>query len=394
MSDKLKIIVLGAVGQIPFAGMAWEALHYLEGFRRLGHDVYYVEDTGSWPYDPVEDGSSQNCRNAVHYLARVMEWGGFSGRWAYRAPEPDDSVFGLSESCFAELFRQADVLINWAAATRLHDRHLSVPVRVFLQTDPGGGEILAAQGDPGTIELLSAHTHFFNWAENLGAPECQLPAEPFSYCLTRMPVVLDWFTPPAGLSFRPARPPQVRFTTMANWYQPGEVEWKGEVYHWSKHHQFLKFIDLPKRIDQPLELALGSIDEEAVELLVANQWKVVEAAPIGTEIEPFRDYIFGSDAEFTVAKDQYVRLRTGWFSDRSSYYLTAGKPVITQNTGFGRVLPTGEGLFSFDTVEEVVTACEAIQSDYSRHAKAARAIAEEYFRAETVLAKLLNDLQL
>jgi len=121
---------------------------------------------------------------------------------------------------------------------------------------------------------------------------------------------------------------------------------------------------------------------------------VVEAAPIGTEIEPFRDYIFGSDAEFTVAKDQYVRLRTGWFSDRSAYYLTAGKPVVTQNTGFGRALPTGEGLFSFDTMEEAAAALEAVRSDYPKHAKAARAIAEGYFRAETVLARFIEDLEL
>jgi hypothetical protein len=390
MDDKLQLIVLGAVGKIPYAGMAWETLHYLEGFRRLGHDVYYIEDTNSWPFDPDQDSSSEDCSHAVDYVARVMGWAGMSDRWAYRAAEPDGRVYGLSGSRFSQLFQEADVLINHAAATRLHDEHLSVPVRVFLQTDPGSGEILAAQGDPDTLEILSAHTHFFNWAENLGACDCPLPTAGFPYRTTRMPLVLDWFTPPCvcGNGHRD----RLRFTTIGNWQSPGEIEWNGEVYSWSKHRQFLKFLDLPQRLGQRLELALGSIDEEQTQSLVDRGWRVVDAAPYGRELIPFRDYIFGSDGEFTVAKDQYVRLRTGWFSDRSAYYLTAGKPVITQETGFGRVLPTGEGLFAFTSTDEIVEAFEAIRSDYGKHSRAARALAEEYFRAEKVLKKLLDDL--
>ena len=394
MGKGLRLIILGSIGRIPFAGMAWEVLHYLAGFRRLGHDVYYVEDTESWPYNPEEDGSSPDCRHAVKYIAGAMDWAGLSDRWAYRVAEPEECIYGLSGSRFSRIFEEADVLINWGASTRLRDQHLTVPIRVLLQTDPGGDEILAAQGDPGTIEMLSAHTHFFTWAENLGAPDCVLPTGPFAYRPTRMPVVLDWFTPPASLFSNGGRPRPLRFTTIANWQQPGEIEWKGEVYAWSKHHQFLKFIDLPRRIGQPIELALGSVDEESIQLLNARGWRVIDADSVGIEMLPFRDYIFFSDAEFTVAKDQYTRLRTGWFSDRSAYYLAAGKPVITQDTGFGRVLPSGEGLIAFNNIDQIVAGFEAVHSDYERHARAARAIAEQYFRAETVLGKLINDLEL
>ncbi len=394
MSKGLQLIILGAMGRIPFAGMAWEVLHYLEGFRRLGHQVYYIEDTESWPYNPEEDGSSPDCRHAVKYIARVMDWAGLSDRWAYRAAEPDECIYGLSESRFSRVFEEADALINWGASTRLRDLHRTVPVRVLLQTDPGGDEILAAKGDLDTIEMLRAHTHFFNWAENLGAPDCVLPIGPLAYRPTRMPVVLDWFTLPAGLPSNGNRASQLRFTTIANWQQPGEIEWKGEIYAWSKHDQFLKFIELPRCIGQPIELALGSVDEESTQLLISHGWRVIDACSVGTDMLPFRDYIFGSDGEFTVAKDQYVRLRTGWFSDRSAYYLAAAKPVITQDTGFGRILPTGEGLFSFNTMEEIIAAFEAIRSDYERHSRVARAIAEEYFRAETVLAKLIANLEL
>jgi len=208
-----------------------------------------------------------------------------------------------------------------------------------------------------------------------------------------MPLMLDWFTHSGEASNRSRHEP-LRFTTIANWYQPGEFEWKGQIYLWSKHTQFLKFIDLPHRVGQPIELALGSVDEDSTRLLISHGWRVIDAAPVGKEILPFRSYIFNSDAEFTVAKDDYVRLRTGWFSDRSAYYLAAGKPVITQETGFSRFLPTGEGLLAFNTMDEAVAAFEAVQSDYHRHSRAARAIAEECFRAEKVLAKLIDGIGL
>jgi hypothetical protein len=217
------------------------------------------------------------------------------------------------------------------------------------------------------------------------------------YHLTRQPIVLEWFTPPGSQRHGGPRPPGgvLRFTTVGNWKQTREdIEWKGEIYTWSKHHEFLKLIDLPRRIGQPIELALASIDAKTTKLLEAHGWRIVGAYGLTTDILPYRHYIFGSDGEFTVAKDQNVRLRTGWFSERSASYLTAGKPVITQDTGFGRVLPNSEGLFAFNTIEEVVAAFEAIKADYRRHSRAARAIAEEYFRAETVLDKFLRDLPL
>jgi hypothetical protein len=68
--------------------------------------------------------------------------------------------------------------------------------------------------------------------------------------------------------------------------------------------------------------------------------------------------------------------------------------VITQDTGFGKFVPTGEGLFAFNTTEEAVAAVETINADYEKHSRAARGIAEEYFRAETVLARVLVDLGL
>lgn len=391
------LIFLGEMGRIPFAGTAWQMLHYLEGCRRLGHDVYYIEDTGDWPYNPELKTETEDCRYTVNYLARLMKWCGLPDRWAYRAAAQNGRIYGLSESQFARVFQQADALVNLTGATVLHDELLRVPTRVYLENDPGFFEIEIAKRRRDTIEFRNAHTHHLTLAENLGTPNCDLPSPPFDYHITRQPVVLDWFTPRAYPSVDGNHPSadDLRFTTVANWKQTGnDIEWKGELYAWSKHHEFLKFIDLPRQLEQPIELALASIDKKTIRLLTSCGWRVVDAYSLTKDILPYRDYIFGSDGEFTVAKDQNVRLCTGWFSERSACYLTAAKPVITQDTGFGRVLPTGEGLFAFNTLEEIVAAFEAIKSDYRRHSRAARAIAEEYFRAEKVLGKLLTDIGL
>src|SRR5205807_943665 len=158
------------------------------------------------------------------------------------------------------------------------------------------------------------------------------------------------------------------------------------------HYEFLKFLDLPTRTEQPFELALSSYEPEDRDMLEEHGWRVRHALDLSTDLDPYRDYIAASRGEFTVAKDQNVRLRTGWFSDRSATYLAAGRPVITQDTGFGNVLPTGEGLFAFTSLDDIQAAVEAIDADYPRHSQAARAIAREYFEAEVVLARLLEQV--
>ncbi len=388
MKNKRKIIVLGMAGRTPFAGVAWQVLHYLEGFRRLGHEVYYIEDTLHWPFDLDKNATTDDSRYTVSYIARLMAWCGMGDRWAYRAVEQGGRIYGLSESQFTRVFEEANVLINVPASTELYGEHLRVPMRVYLETDPVFPQIEVAEGRAFTIDLLSAHTHHFTYGENLGAPDCGVPLGRFHYFPTRQPIVLDWWSNDIH------RAPATNgccYTSVANWEQSGkDIEWNGELYTWSKHHEFLKFIDLPRRSSQPLELALSKISAEARKLLQANGWRVADAFGLSKEIMPYRDYIRGSRGEFTVAKDQNVRLRSGWFSDRSACYLAAGRPVITQDTGFGTVLPTGEGLFTFNTIEEILAAFEVINSDYEKHSRAARLIAEGYFRAETVLAKLLE----
>src|SRR5206468_2844103 len=118
------------------------------------------------------------------------------------------------------------------------------------------------------------------------------------------------------------------------------IQFKGESYYWSKDREFKKFLDLPGRVSQPIELAMG-VDADVRDMLRSLGWRVTDAHTFTTDPWTYRDYVRSSAGEFTVAKDQNVRLKSGWFSERSACYLAAGRPVITQDTGFGTVIPTG-----------------------------------------------------
>jgi hypothetical protein len=385
--ERLRIVLAGAVGAMPFAGVAWQVLQYLEGLRRLGHDVFYLEDTSRWPYDPENDTICDDAGPAIAYVARLMARLGLAHCWAYR-DVAGGRLHGCSERALEAALARADVLVNLSGATVLRAEHMRVPARVYLETDPVLPQIEVAQGRQFTIDLLGAHTHHFSYGVNLGNPDCAVPVERFDYRPTRPPVILDWWADGAAwqLDGRP-------FTTVANWRQSGkDVEWQGRLLTWSKHVEFQRIMDLPQRVTRPLELALATDDADAIGRLRTAGWRVVEARPLSKDVDAYRRYIRASAGELSAAKEQNVLLRSGWFSDRSASYLAAGRPVVLQDTGFGRALPTGAGLFAFSTLEEAAGALAEIEADYRRHAAAAYAIAAEHLRAESVLRELLEAL--
>lgn len=387
--NRRRIIVIGTLASDPYAGMAWMHMQIVAGLRRLGHDAYYFETTSSWPYDPTRDARVCDSEYSLQYLARVASSFGLDGRWAYRRSFGDKAWFGMDRTRAEELLERADLVLNVTGATRLAEEGLKVGRLVYFGTDPICHEIAYLNGDEDIRTLIEEHGEFVSYGENLGTSDCQVPPfTPFK-ARTRQPVLLDLWESEA--------PAKEAFTTVCNWKQDGrDLVFRGETYRWSKHYEFLKFIDLPRHIHQPLELATGlvTLDPDVRHMLGGCGWRVVDAHEITTDPWPYRDYIRASRGEFTVAKDQNVRLRSGWFSERSACYLAAGRPVITQDTGFGRNLPTGNGLFAFNTMDELVAAFEAVLSDYERHSRAARAIAEEYFEAGVVLNRLLEDLGL
>jgi hypothetical protein len=383
MSARMRVVIAGGVGAMPFAGVTWQVLHYLEGFRRLGHEVFYLEDTQRWPYDPVNETVCDDAGPAIAYVQALMSAHDFE--WAYRDVASEE-LFGSSEKALADVLATADALVNVSGVMILREEHMAIPARVYLETDPVLPQIEIAKGNDFTIDMLAAHTHHFTYGENFGAPDCEVPLGRFNYRPTRQPVVLDWWR-----SYGP--PSESAFTTVANWHQTSkDIEWNGRVLTWSKDVQFMRFLSLPSRVGIPVELALAAVDDGALSRLRAAGWRVRPAGPLSKDIDAYREYVRSSAGEFSVAKEQYALLRSGWFSDRTACYLAAGRPAIVQDTGFDRALPTGEGLFAFQTLDDAVAAFEAVCSNYPRHARAASELAAEHLGAEKVLGKLIEEL--
>jgi ATP-binding cassette, subfamily B, bacterial len=381
-----RIVLLGMIAKVPVPGLIWQTVHYLLGFQRLGFDVYYVEAHGRTPGMLMSSEADDSATLAAELISTVMRSIGFGDRWAYQALHDDGRYYGMSEATVERLYREAELVINLHGGTRPRPEYGGSDRLIYIETDPVRLQIQLHNGVQETRDFLAQHAAFFTFAENLGRPGCDLPVpEEFHFQPTRQPVVLDHW---AGRGAPAAVEP---FTTVANWHQPWHrVRFGDRVYTWTKDERWKGFMDLPERTGRRFELALSGIEAGDVEELVRHGWDVRDAMEFGADTAAYRDYIAGSRAEFTVAKDQNVSFRTGWFSDRSATYLAAGRPVVTEDTGFGDVLPVGEGLFAVANVDEAAAAVEAIDGDYARHSRAASEIAQEQFRAERVLGELLS----
>ncbi len=380
---KGKIIVFGILFWYPLAGVTYQFLHYLLGLRRLGYDPYYVEDSGRWIYDPGINDLSPDASGNVSAVASVLEANGFTDRWAFRGYYPGGRCYGLEESEILRLYREADAFLNLTGAQEIREEHLACRRRIYVESDPFASQVKTALGDERALAELSAHDTHFSFGENLGAADCSVPMGRIRWLPTRQPVVLDLWKN-ADLA------PAATYTTITTWHNKGKnITYEGETYYWTKDREFLKFLDLPRLRPVAFELAAG-VDEQVQELLRQRGWRQVRSVEISGDIDRYRAYIQHSRAEFTVARDQYVRPRTGWFSDRSACYLAAGRPVITQETGFSKFLPTDKGLFAFDTMDDILAAVDAIESDYEGNSRAARDIAAECFAAEKVVGSLME----
>ncbi|MCI0546788.1 MAG: hypothetical protein L0027_05840 [Candidatus Rokubacteria bacterium] len=369
--------------------MAWQALNHVLGLARLGHEVYYVEDSGAPPYDPRIRSVVADPAYGIEFLRRTMDRYGLGGRWAYHDLVRGE-VHGLSAARLRALYGEVDAVVNLCGATRLREEHLRCPVRIYVETDPVYEQIRIEAGHLETVTALDAHTHHFTYGENLGQPDCPIPLPRYAWHATRPPVVLEHWTP------GPAPAPRC-FTTVATWENVGkDVSYRGETYRWSKHVNFLKMLDLPRLTPQPLELALAfrTADETTTRMLSERGWILADAETRSRDTEVYRAHIQGSRGEFTVAKDSMARTRSGWFSDRSVCYLAAGRPVVTLETGFSKFVPAGRGLVAFETVEEAAAAIDEVNRDYAGHCRAARAVAAESFESDGVLGRLCRDADL
>lgn len=377
----MRIIVTGLIAQYPLGGVTWDYIQWVLGLHELGHEVYYLEDTGQWPYNPLEGGVAKTCDYNVRYLAGVMSRFGLSDRWAYRFPW-QSQWFGLSSTRRNELLQSADLLINVSGSLAHPERFRDLCTMVYIDTDPVFTQVKLARGQTNFRRSVDAHDVHFSFGECLSQA---VPSTGHDWRPTRQPIVLS--------QWAPAPSHGDAFTTVMNWTSYQSVAYAGQTYG-QKDVEFERFIDLPSLLQTTtLQVAInaGKTRRTPWELLRHKGWRVVDASKVCPDLDRYRSYIESSKAEWSVAKNGYVMGFPGWFSCRSACYLATAKPVVVQDTGFGEVLPTGEGILAFRTLDEAVDAVHDIEDNYERHSLAARAIAEDYFDSSKVLKRVIDD---
>lgn len=380
------IVVAGSVAQKPGqGGHTWVFLQYLLGLRRLGWDVLLVDRLEP---EMCVDGDGRACPADgsvnVRYLRRVMERFGLGDAWALLVREPGGEVFhGLPRRQVLARVREAELLINVMGFLDDEEILAAARRRVFLDIDPGFGQMWRALGQ---ADVFAGHDDFVTVGHNVGHDGCAIPACGLDWITTSQPVLLEeWPAAPAA-----AGP----WTSVGAWRGPYDaIDYEGQRYG-LRAHAFRDLAGLPGLVETELEMALeiDPADGADAALLEDGGWTLVDPREVARDPWAYRGYISRSAGELLVAKDIYVRSRSGWFSDRSICYLASGRPVVALDTGLEGNLPLGEGLLAFRTVEEARDALHAVAADPLRHSRAARRIAEECFDSDVVLGSLLERL--
>jgi hypothetical protein len=382
-----RIVVMGFMGSMPIAGVIWQHVHYVVGLQRLGHDVYYIEDSARLPYNPETFEITNEFDYAAQLLSRLSREFGFKNHWAFCARYlPGNPTAGLPLKEIRQLYREADAILNVCGTQEFNDDLLFSDRILYIESDPGVEQIKIDKEVKSTIEYLRRHRALFTFGENVGTKSFPVPTHGFKWLPTRQPVVTDFW--------RTKRSPSraAVFTTVANWSTSGlkDISWRGRKYLWSKSREFLRFISAPTKAGETFEMTTNIEHGATRKEFERNGWRLRCPLQMSVDYWLYRDYLQRSKGEFTVAKDQYVRLNSGWFSDRSACYLAAGRPVVTQETGFTKLYGGKAGLLSFQSLDEITDAVIAINREYAKHSRAARDIAREFFEAEKVVKSILD----
>ena len=382
----MKIIVSRDISHTYYGGHIGSCDHamaYILGLQNLGHKAYLMEDV-----------DSKLCHDSNYNPVRFEDWEGrfrfesltkFYGIWPrcciiYNYGE---DTHGMSFKNAVKVAKTSDLLINIQARLKTRDILENVHCRAYIDINPAKTQVY--QTEYGIDRRFDQHDHFFTVGLNIGTAKCDIPAGGVTWRGILPPVVLSLWPVNIDESCK-------RFTTISNWVGKNTFNFKGR-YSGEKKDNWLKLIEVPKKTNQELEIALriNPTYEADIKLFNENGWILSDPTQFHN-FEDYRRYIANSRAEFSIANNRYVQFNTGWFSDRSGRYLASGKPILVESTGFEDQLPTGKGLLTFRTMEEAVAGIEEINSDYLAHCQAAREIAEEYFDAEKVLSNMLKQI--
>jgi hypothetical protein len=376
------IVLSSYVIRYPVGGVMSSNLQFLTGFRRLGHDVYLVEKAGYEDscFDPERRVSSDDCAAGVRLVDELLQAHGLGGRWCY--VDADGVYHGLSRQQVEKVFAGADVFVDRGLHRTWDEEAAQVPVRVLLDPDPGLRQVSLEHIRSGG-RSLPAYNAYYTYGHNIGTSQSTAPTAGLPWRHVFHPVDTELYVARHPVS-------DGACTTIMNWRSLDQVVYDGEVYG-MKDRQFHLFEDLPGLVDVPMEVAVHGRDVPAGRL-AAKGWRLVSALDVTSSHRSYLAYVTGSVAEFSVVKDVYRRFNVGWFSDRSAAYLAHGRPVVVQGNGVAAHLPTGEGLFEVNDVQEAAEAIERIARERARHAAAARRIAEEHLDTTVVLGRFLEEL--
>jgi hypothetical protein len=378
-------VVAGMIATYPVGGVAWDYGQYLLGLERLGYETWYLEDTGWEAYDPTRGCYGDDYSYGLAFLPAALAAIApeLAGRWTVR--DMAGRVHGTADDP-GELVAAADLFLNVSGSALLRDAYLACPRKVLIDTDPGWNHFVnypkwdSAPGWQGSAGWR-AHDHFLTYAERIGQPGCALPDLGISWRPTRPPVVLG--------SWRP-EPPASTWTTVMTWDNFRQPIEHGGVVYGTKEREFHRILELPARVGVPIEVAVGG-DPPVAEWREAG-WHVESSEAVSRTADSYRSYVQRSRGEVSVAKNLYVATGSGWFSCRSACYLAAGRPVVLQDTGFGQVLPTGDGLHAFADLDGAADAIRSVEAAYEHHCAAAREVAEAELASDVVLADLLESI--
>jgi hypothetical protein len=368
----MNIIVAGIMGRYPYGGVGWCSLMYLLGLRQLGHRVWYLEDTGECNFDPVANTLATEPDYALRFIRTCLTPFGLGERWCY--VDYKGHYHGHSREAWQRVCAAADLFLDLSGGCWFwRDEYAAIPHTAFIDSDPAFTQLALAKGVPWYVDFFARFDALFTFGRNIGTPACSVPTGPFHWEHTWQPVCVDQWLPTSAA-------PRPYFTTVMTWKTESFLDIGG-----NKDKEFVKILDLPSRTDIALELAITGPQD----FLRAHGWRCRDALSVSDTPTAYRDYLRSSRGEFSVAKHTYVETNSGWFSDRTECYLSAGRPAVVQDTGFSAHLPTGDGLFAYRTTDEAQAALEAIVRGYPRQVQAAQELARAHFAADVVLPPLL-----
>jgi len=382
--SRLTILFSGMVAaDLHQGGAIWAVLQYVLGLKRLGHEVYFVEPIPQTALRPAGAPLALS-ENAASFRQVTRDFGLERSAALLLTGTHETSGLPYDELCQAA--RRADLLINVSGMLTDPELIADIPCRVYLDLDPAFNQLWHAV--EGINMRFAGHTHFVTIGQAIGEPDCPVPTCGLNWIKTLQPIVLEHWPVADRIVYD-------GLTTVGNWRGYGSVEYKG-VQYGQKAHSLREYMTLPRQSSEKFMPALSIDPGEARDLaaLAENGWHLLDPARVAATPADYRRFIQGSKAEFGIAKSGYVAARCGWFSDRSVCYLASGRPVIAQETGFSRYLPTGAGLFAFRNQAEALAAIDEMNRDYAYHARAARKISESHFDSELVLSQLLRNLGL